>query len=508
MKTNVDFLLFSLPFILVGFFLIKNRFLGSLIIALGYAVGLSQFLSCKIINQNIDLFSLLRVDLDLLYMAPAVVKMLFVKVAILTMIVFLLICRKLMSDRCWNNICLFCKQKVCFWYKQYKEGRINKKTKACLAIVILAPVLFTNTAKAIQGICAEAKEYYAYALITRDDLFQRTGSREKYVYYSDVKATKGKNIVVIYCESLENGYFDRDMFPDLTPNLDRMKQTDLTTYTNYQNDFGAGWTIGALYATQTSFPCLFGHNGNDIFNRIEDTEIVSYAKVMKKAGYNNLFLSSANLDFSGTGKMMHMLGYELKRFNQYDVKMSKTSWGVQDADMFAQAKIEYSKMVESGRPFNLTLLTVDTHFPKGLPDKRLQNKIHIDMDKKPLEYCVASLDYLIFDFYEYMKSQPGFDNTVVVILGDHPVMGSADQTPVVNLLNTKKRNIALFCNSPAKRFSSTDELGYYDIANLVLDAAGIKRNAVFLDDMLQGDIKTQVKENASLYTHLNLKLNQ
>ncbi len=470
---------------------------------------MSQFLSCKILNNNIDLFTLLRMDLDMLFMAPIVMKKLFIKVMLMTFAVFCVILVKVLSDDKRKAFFAYCKRCILSFIKQCKEGKLTKKSSVVVIVLLLLPVFCTNTIQSISKITSEAKSYLTYAFLGKDELFKMLGTDKQYTNYQDVKATKGKNVVIIYCESLENGYFDKSLFADLTPNLDRMKENGFVSYDNYQNIFGAGWTIGALYATQTSFPCLFGHNdGNDIFNKIKDIQVVSYANVMKKAGYNNLFLSSANFEFAGTGNMMHMLGYDLKKYDQYDVKMRKTGWGIQDADLFAQAKLEYHKMANSGQPFNLTLLTVDTHFTNGIPDKRLKDKITIDIDKHPMEYCVASLDYLIEDFYNYMKEQPGFDNTVLIILGDHPVMGSAEQTPVVKLLNTKERRITLISNSLPQRFRPNDKIGYYDIPNFILEATGVKHNAVFLDDMINGDVEANVKKNAALYTHLNLKLNQ
>lgn len=40
---------------------------------------------------------------------------------------------------------------------------------------------------------------------------------------------------------------------------------------------------------------FFGTDGNAIFNRVKDCKLVSYAKVLKSAGYNNLFYQVLNL---------------------------------------------------------------------------------------------------------------------------------------------------------------------------------------------------------------------
>lgn len=503
-----DFLLFSLPLIFIGYVLIKNRLLGAGVILVGYILGISELLSCKILKADVDLFTILRMDLDMLFMAPAVMKKLFVKVMALTVLMLIIVCFKLMSTESKNRFFSYCKRLYYSFLQQSKKGEFHFTTKIVLILLLLIPVLSTNTLKVMKNIYKETKSYVAYTFCTEEELFQRMGAVKNYKHQQNIEAVKGKNVVVIYCESLENGYLDNSLFPGLTVNLNKMKESSFTCYDNYQNLFGAGWTIGALYATQTSFPCLFGHDGNDVFNKVKDTQVVSYANVMKKAGYNNLFLSSANFEFGGTGNMMRMLGYELKSFDKYDVETEKTGWGVHDKDLFEQAKIEYRKMANGATPFNLTLLTVDTHFTNGIPDKRMQKKIAIDREKKSMEYCVASLDYLIGDFYEFMSKQRGFDNTVLIIIGDHPVMGSVEQTPVVKILNKKERHITLLTNGLPTRFKENDKLAYYNMPNFILDSVGIRHNAIFLDDMLGSDAENNIKANAALYTHLNLKLNQ
>lgn len=156
------------------------------------------------------------------------------------------------------------------------------------------------------------------------------------------------------------------------PKLHKMiEQGKINRYTNYIPMEGANWTVGALYATHTSFPCIVGHGGNSIFKNVSSSSAVSYANVLQAAGYDTLFLSAADLNFAGTGSMMELLGYKVKNYDAFNVDTEKTYWGVHDLDLFKQAKISYDLMKRSETPFCITLLTCDTHFPDGLPDKKL-----------------------------------------------------------------------------------------------------------------------------------------
>ena len=98
--------------------------------------------------------------------------------------------------------------------------------------------------------------------MSADELFQNLGAENKYVYDEKIEAKPGKNIVIIYCESLENGYFDSKLFSGVTPLMNKLIENgELFSYKNYENCVGSGWTIGALYSTQTSLPCFLGQMG-------------------------------------------------------------------------------------------------------------------------------------------------------------------------------------------------------------------------------------------------------
>ena len=510
-----DLLIFVLPIVFSGYFLIKNKFIGCLFIVLGCFMGISDYTCHKLLGSNIDLFTLLRIDGDMIAMSPYVLKKLFFRILLLTLITILIILIKLdlvFLENVMRYFKLVYSSLKKFYSNVYdfvkKIEQINYKVKTIAVIPILIVVFnFTPTGNAWCKIIRDGAEYIKYSATSADELFQNLGAENKYVYDEKIEAKPGKNIVIIYCESLENGYFDSKLFSGVTPLMNKLIENgELFSYKNYENCVGSGWTIGALYSTQTSLPCFFGTDGNAIFNRVKDCKLVSYAKVLKSAGYNNLFLSSAKLDFAGTGNMMNMLGYDIKDFKQFNVPFSKTGWGVHDKDLFEQAKIEYDKLMKQQKPFNLTLSTVDTNCTKGVPDERLTNIVSKQFSMDKIEYSVNSLDYLINDFYQYIKKQPNFENTEIIILGDHPLMGNEDNTPAIKQLKKSKRNITLLSSKKSQIYEVNDKLRYYDIPNFVLDVAEVSNNAVFSKELFKNMSPKKVKNEGSLFTHLNLKL--
>ena len=93
-----DFVVFIIPLLVLGLIVIKNRYLGAFFIVAGYFLGLSEYLAYKIGGEHVDLFTLLRIDTDMLLMAPKVIGKLFSQTIILTIFVMTLVIAKLLIN--------------------------------------------------------------------------------------------------------------------------------------------------------------------------------------------------------------------------------------------------------------------------------------------------------------------------------------------------------------------------------------------------------------------------
>ena len=76
-----------------------------------------------------------------------------------------------------------------------------------------------------------------------------------------------------------------------------------------------------------------------------------------------------------------------------------------------------TKLAAADEPFNLTLLTVDTHFTGGYVCQLCGDKYD---EQYSNVYACASKQ--LSDFLEWIKQQDFYENTTVIIAGDHPTM--------------------------------------------------------------------------------------
>lgn len=310
-------------------------------------------------------------------------------------------------------------------------------------------------------------------------------SADEYVTPEKIKATKGKNIIVISIESLEKGFLT-EAFKGLTPSLSRLAK-DWNFY-NIEPTTGCGWTAGSLYCHQTGLPAFYnGHNElslsdehNEILQHIPQIQLVGLGHVLNKADYNTKFLIG-DADFAGTKDLLK--AYEIPvvwRANTI-AKYPSAPWGLYDKDLFNEAKLQLAQMTQDkDKPFALFLSTVDTHFPDGIYDTRMEK--YIGKKDNNMEFCVATVDYLIDDFIKHLKSKNLLENTAVYIFPDHLLMGGGE---IVDKLRQDKRQLYLISNVNEKRLHTGDKKSQLDLPRLIIDGAEIKTNAKFFVDYLQ-----------------------
>ena len=99
---------------------------------------------------------------------------------------------------------------------------------------------------------------------------------------------------------------------------------------------------------------------------------------------------------------------------------------VRDAALFEYAKDALTELAGKKEPFAFTMMTLDTHFGTEYFDKQnCEIKYHSKdfLDEDYFKNVVSCSDSKIAAFVEWIKQQPFYDNTEIVIVGDHLTMG-------------------------------------------------------------------------------------
>lgn len=194
---------------------------------------------------------------------------------------------------------------------------------------------------------------------------------------------------------------------------------------------GATFTMGGLVAQTSGVPINENIVSNDSLNSEWKSEnnyvpgVWSIGDVLKKEGYNQEFMIGSDGKFAGRASYFHGHG----DYNVFDYYTAidrgyidsdyRVWWGYEDEKLFEYAKSEITDLANDEKPFNFTMLTVDTHFTDGYVCELCQNQY--DEQYSNVITCSSSQ---VAEFLDWIKQQDFYDNTTVVISGDHLTMDS------------------------------------------------------------------------------------
>ena len=95
-------------------------------------------------------------------------------------------------------------------------------------------------------------------------------------------------------------------------------------------------------------------------------------------------------------------------------------WGMEDSKLFAAAKDRITSLAQGEEPFNFTLLTVDTHFEDGYICSLCRDEYPGDNYAN----AIACSSRQVYDFVRWVQAQDFYENTTIVLCGDHTTMDS------------------------------------------------------------------------------------
>lgn len=260
-------------------------------------------------------------------------------------------------------------------------------------------------------------------------------------YYVNPKETKltfpenKQNLVYIFSESMESSFASLDKNissqQNLIPNLEKIA-LDNTHFSN-STDLGGAytlsgttWTVAGMVAQTSGVPVNVPISSNS-FNQYSSflPGVYSLGDILEKEGYHQYLMLGSDKSFGGRANYFKSHGnYDIFDYNtaKKEKKIADDYyvwWGYEDQKLFEYAKEKLNKLAKEDEPFNLTILTADTHFPDGYLDNTCENIS--DNQYANVVYCS---DQKIAEFIAWIQEQDFYDNTTIIISGDHLLMGN------------------------------------------------------------------------------------
>ncbi len=245
-----------------------------------------------------------------------------------------------------------------------------------------------------------------------------------------------KNLIYIYLESMETTYASigdgGKQTKNYMPNLTRLAKENVSFSDKASGKLGGfhcavdtGITMSALFASTTG--CAYGNDIVEMVNQGNYAEgITSLGDILERKGYRQEFLCGSDADFAGRKGYFRQHGdYKIfdlftAREEGYIPKDYFVWWGYEDKYLFQIAKEELTKLSEGGQPFNFTMLSVDAHHIDGY----VCDLCGDDYDNVTAN-VVACTDRQLGEFIAWCQQQEFYEDTVIVISGDHPRMDTS-----------------------------------------------------------------------------------
>lgn len=287
---------------------------------------------------------------------------------------------------------------------------------------------------------------------------------DHYVSADDVNLTfpkKKRNLIYIYLESMEmtstsqknGGNFKQDLIPELTA-LSKKYENFSGKSDQLDGAYsmpGATWTMGGLFAQTSGLPLQTAIGQNAMYSQsLFFPKLTTLGNILDREGYNQMFMLGSNCTFAGREAYFKTHGnYQIEDYvaakKEGEIPQNyHVFWGYEDQKLFAFSKNKLTNLASQNKPFNFTMLTVDTHFPSGY-------KCPLCKDEFGNQYydVMACSSRQVASFVKWCQSQSWYKNTTIIINGDHPTMSSAYKKAVQP--GYTRKTYTCYINADAKR---------------------------------------------------------
>ncbi len=319
---------------------------------------------------------------------------------------------------------------ICYfiYQKKHKTSQLVECTAMVLSLILLTVFAVTAWNR------LDMKTYF----LLRSEYSELP--EKEYVNPVDVKLTfpeKKRNLIYIFLESMEvtyadeenGGAFRKNYIPELTELAQENEDfsgKDTTLNGGYAVG-GTTWTMGAMFGQTSGLPLNIAIDGNEMDTQSEFfLGILTLGDLLESAGYQQTLMIGSDATFGGRKLYFTEHGnYDIFDYN-YVIETGLLPedyyewWGYEDEKLFSYAKDKLLELAEQDEPFNLTLLTVDTHFEDGYVCELCDDEFGSDQYAN----VMACSGRQVTEFVKWIQEQDFYENTTIVISGDHPTMDS------------------------------------------------------------------------------------
>ncbi|AJD91453.1 hypothetical protein JMA_21360 [Jeotgalibacillus malaysiensis] len=296
---------------------------------------------------------------------------------------------------------------------------------------------------------------------------------------------EGKNLIVVKLESMQNFVINNEMNGEvITPFLNSLTEDENTIYMdNFYHQTEQGKTSDSEFLLDNSLYPLgrgavfFTHSGNE-FDTLTDS--------LNEAGYYTNAMHANNKSFWNRDIVYDNFGYD-RYYSLTDYTVGEgqaVNWGMKDIPFFEQS-VEHMKEME--QPFYSKMITLTNHHPFYLDEEdKFINEY--DSNSGTLNRYFQTVRYqdeAIKEFFGYLKEAGLYEDSVIVMYGDHYGISENHNAAMAQYLEQEEitafdsaqlQRVPMFVHIPGEDIGETNSklAGQIDLKPTIQNIMGIE----------------------------------
>lgn len=264
---------------------------------------------------------------------------------------------------------------------------------------------------------------------------------------------KGKNVIVIHLESFQQFLIDFKLEGrEVTPFLNSLYHDQNTLgFENFFHQVGQGKTSDAENMMETG---VYGLPQGSVFTTLgSDNTFQAAPSILKQSGDYTSAVFHGNVGtFWNRNNVYKNFGYNYFFDSSYfnTDPDNVLQYGLKDKLLFGES-IKYLEQLQ--QPFYTKFITVTNHFPFPLPEKD-GDFPRATTDNTAVNNYFATAHYLdqsLEEFFNYLKASGLYDNSMIVLYGDHYGLSNSDNKALLSVLGRDPETWTDYDNAQLQR---------------------------------------------------------
>ncbi|MFC7063466.1 LTA synthase family protein [Halobacillus seohaensis] len=294
---------------------------------------------------------------------------------------------------------------------------------------------------------------------------------------------KGKNVVLVSLESTQNFVINRKLHgQEITPFLNDLVKKSFY-FNNFYHNTGQGKTSDSEFIIDNS---LYGLPRGAVFTTNESNEYNATPEILKEHNYTSVSFHGNNDSFWNRDVMYKTLGYDYF-YSKEEYKVTEensVNYGLKDIPFFKQSMPKVKKLE---KPYYAKFITMTNHYPYILNNQNMNmiEPAHTgDGSVDRYFQTVRYMDESIKKFFNLMKQQNEYEDTIFVLYGDHygisenhkPAMSEVLDKEIRPFEHIQLQKVPLIIHVPGMEGEKMETVGgQIDLKPTILNLLGIEQ---------------------------------